>query len=248
MTILLLDNDPKNIKSFTRYLEENKYKVKIAVDYNEAIKHLFSDLSISLIITEIGFLENDGFMLLNFLKENLRFSEKPVVVCSSNLDNEKVTQAVRLGVKAFLVKPVKSEGLLEKIKEVLDLGKGKVLVVSNDHVVSSIFTRTLAREGYNVLLSSSGEEAVELLKENKVDYLISEFELPEMNGLDLLVVLKDEHPEIPVIIALESNSSLSEDEVIAAGADSVIKKPYNNTEIIHKIITLKQLKLAGAAR
>ena len=72
MTILILDNDPKNIKSFTRYLEESEYKVRIAVDYNEAVKHLFSDLSISLIITEIGFPENDGFMLLKFLMSVVR--------------------------------------------------------------------------------------------------------------------------------------------------------------------------------
>ncbi len=242
MTILILDNDQKTISKIKSLLEDTEYKTKIATNVDDAIKYLYSDLSISLILIEIDLPHEAGYKLLAFLKSNLRFSEIPAVINSKNADNKTVIKCIEKGAKDYMIKPINEDSFLTKIKNVLDMGKGKVLVVCNDQVVLNIFVRTLSRESYKVFTCDSGEEAVEFLKEKKTDYIISELNLPVMSGLDLLVILKDEYPQIPVVIAMENNSSLSEDDIIASGADGFIKKPYNNTELIHKINSLKNIK------
>lgn len=242
MTILILDNDQRSINKICTLLEDTEYKTKIATNFEDAVKYLYSDLSIALILIEIDLPDQAGYKLLKFLKSNLRFSEIPAIINSKNADNKTVIKCIEHGAKEYMIKPINEDSFIGKIKHVLDMGKGKVLVVCNDKVVLNIFIRTLTRESYKVFSCQSAEEAVEFLKEQKTDYIISELELPEMSGLDLLVILKDKYPQIPVIIAMENNSSLSEDDIIASGADSYIKKPYNNTELIHKINSLKNIK------
>ena len=66
------------------------------------------------------------------------------------------------------------------------MGKGKVLVVDDHLIVRETIEDILNREGYNITSTSSGEQALEVMRKEKFDILLSDIKMPGMNGLDLV--------------------------------------------------------------
>jgi DNA-binding NtrC family response regulator len=108
--------------------------------------------------------------------------------------------------------------------------KINILVLDDDPVYRNLL-RSVLKEKLNVFAVEAPSIAFKILKNEKIDILISDFKLPEMNGLMVLEKVKEEYPEIAVIMI----SSVADiDTVILAlrkGAADFLKKPFTNSEI-----------------
>ena len=93
----------------------------------------------------------------------------------------------------------------------------------------------LTGAGYNVISSTDGREALEIIKNEEPGLVISDIMMPFMSGLELLEVIKSENKKIPVILI----SALDDVEVIQTaigmGADDFVIKPVNMNELILRI-------------
>ncbi len=105
-----------------------------------------------------------------------------------------------------------------------------ILVLDDDPIIRSVL-KSMLKEKTNVLTAEKPSIAFKILKESPIDVLISDFMMPEMDGLDVLKKVKNEYPDIEVImISAEGNM----DTVIGAlrqGAVDYFRKPFRSEDI-----------------
>ncbi len=122
----------------------------------------------------------------------------------------------------------------------------KILIVEDDTRYASRLKKNLTLEGYEVLLSKSGDEAIELYHQNPLDLVLSDIKMPGMNGIDLLHRLTElqagEDKEIPVVLLTSVDSVRVAVDAMKAGAADYITKDADRDEIILRI----EKVLAGA--
>ena len=81
------------------------------------------------------------------------------------------------------------------------MNKGKIVVVDDEKIVTSAFSTLLKVEGFSdTHFFNNPKDAIEFLKENTPDLVISDFLMPEMNGLEFLTEVKKIHPEVSRIL------------------------------------------------
>jgi DNA-binding response OmpR family regulator len=113
----------------------------------------------------------------------------------------------------------------------------KVLIVDDEETLTWSMAKSLSRDvdKYQVMVANSGKEALEALRANRVDLVISDIRMPDINGLDLLVRVKKEHPQTKVIIMTAYGSSDVQKEASRRGSLFYIEKPFEIADI-RKII------------
>ncbi len=111
----------------------------------------------------------------------------------------------------------------------------KVLVVDDELNQRKILGKFLESRGYKVILAQSGEEAIEAIKENTVDAIITDMKMSGMSGKDLLKEVKKINPILPVIVITAFGSVEDAVEVMREGAADYITKPVNLQELLIKL-------------
>jgi len=106
-----------------------------------------------------------------------------------------------------------------------------VLVVDDEEILRSLLEKILKKEGYKVHLASSGEDALKTLAENPVDIMISDIQMPEMDGFALLRTVKKQYPYVGVIMMTGYADAYSVKDALLLGADDYITKPFKSFEI-----------------
>lgn len=114
---------------------------------------------------------------------------------------------------------------------------GKIVVVDDEKIVTSAFKTLLKVEGFdNAHFFNNPKEAVEFLKTETPDIIISDFMMPEMNGLEFLTAAKKLHPEVSMILltgyADKENAIKAINEI---GLYKYIEKPWDNDDLIMNI-------------
>jgi DNA-binding response OmpR family regulator len=116
----------------------------------------------------------------------------------------------------------------------------KVLIVDDEETLTWSMAKSLSKDKdkYEVLIANNGREALNLLKKSKVDLVISDIRMPDINGLDLLVRIKMEHPQTKVIIMTAYGSSDVQKEANRRGSLYYIEKPFEISDIRKIIVDL----------
>lgn len=114
---------------------------------------------------------------------------------------------------------------------------GKILIVDDEKIVTSAFKTLLKVEGFSdVNCYNNPVEAVEFLQENSPDIIISDFLMPQMNGLEFLTKAKELHPEVSMILltgyADKENAIKAINEI---GLYKYIEKPWDNDDLLMNI-------------
>ena len=128
----------------------------------------------------------------------------------------------------------------------IDLEKGmskglkKVLIVDDEETLTWSMAKSLSKDKdkYEVMIANNGREALQLLKTSRIDLVISDIRMPDINGLDLLVMIKKEYPETKVIIMTAYGSSDVQKEANQRGSLFYIEKPFEISDIRKIIIDL----------
>jgi DNA-binding response OmpR family regulator len=116
----------------------------------------------------------------------------------------------------------------------------KVLIVDDEETLTWSMARSLSRDKdkYEVIIANNGKEALNLLTKSKVDLVISDIRMPDINGLDLLVKIRKEYPQTKVIIMTAYGSSDVHKEANRRGSLYYVEKPFEISDIRKIIIDL----------
>jgi two-component system response regulator AtoC len=102
-----------------------------------------------------------------------------------------------------------------------------VLVVDDEPHMRRVLEIMLQKAGHSVYAAGNGREALEILQSNPVDLVITDMRMPEMNGIELLIRLREYGSEVPVIVITAHGSIESAVEAMKYGASDYILRPFD---------------------
>ena len=118
----------------------------------------------------------------------------------------------------------------EKFKSKV-VSQAKVLIADDSSDWLDVLEKRLQKYGIKPTRAGNGLEAVEVLKKQAYDLVITDTNMPYMDGVSLLKFIRAFQPKLPVIVYFSGlfNSSLSKEDVIMAGANGVLEKQHTDT-------------------
>ncbi len=118
----------------------------------------------------------------------------------------------------------------------------KILVTEDSSTMRSLLVSTIeSLEGYQIVEAASGFEALRLLPREKVDLIITDINMPDINGLELISYVRNNpnYQDVPLFIISTESSEKDMEKGLALGANEYLVKPFNPIrlqELIRKYI------------
>jgi len=107
----------------------------------------------------------------------------------------------------------------------------KILVVEDKESMAQMLRETLELDGYEVVIAKDGAEGIRVIRENKVDIVLTDLRLPKKDGIEVLKASKEETPLIPVIVMTAFGSVETAVNAIKLGAYDFITKPLDTDHL-----------------
>jgi len=218
--------------------------LKFAVDRSKPYQLILSDKNMP---------GMDGFELIKKIREIPEYKKVPIVILSSDRVEADLKGVEELGVSDFILKPVRRSRLYNTIvrgitretrkiaSEKYDIGSVlknkplKVLLAEDNLINQKLTVRLLEKQGWQAVVANNGKEALDLLDNNKFDFILMDVQMPEMDGIEAAREIRKREKvtgkHIP-IIALTANA-FEEDKkkCLEAGMDEYAAKPIKVNEL-----------------
>jgi DNA-binding NtrC family response regulator len=128
--------------------------------------------------------------------------------------------------------------------------KHRILIVEDDEIFLRPLQRTLEVAGYEVLVVPSGEDAIDLLKNDDVDLVLTDKRLPGIDGVESVRRIKADHSNLAVVVMTAYGTIGSAVEAMRLGAEDYLVKPFDAAEVLmvlRRAIEFHELKAANRA-
>jgi two-component system chemotaxis response regulator CheY len=115
----------------------------------------------------------------------------------------------------------------------------KILITEDSPTMRSLLITTIETlDGYEIVEATSGFEALRLLPRDKVDLIITDINMPDINGLELISYVKNSqnYRDIPLFIISTESSEKDMKKGLALGADEYLTKPFNPLKLQELIL------------
>ncbi len=110
----------------------------------------------------------------------------------------------------------------------------KILVVDDEYQITRVLKRSLQAHRYDVRAASDGESGLELFNDFHPDLVITDLQMPAMNGIELCREIR-KISEIPIIVLSVKGEEKTKVEALDAGADDYITKPFGMDELLARV-------------
>jgi DNA-binding response OmpR family regulator len=117
--------------------------------------------------------------------------------------------------------------------------KFQVLVVDDEQRIINFLRSKLRASGYEVLIASNGEEAIEQIQAQEPDLMVLDVMMPKMDGFETLKQLRS-FSSMPVIILSAKGTNVDKVKGLGLGADDYLAKPFSPDELIARIEAVKR--------
>ncbi len=127
--------------------------------------------------------------------------------------------------------------------------KYTILVVDDEELMRSMVVTFLSKLGHSCITATDGVDALDKMKENKIDAVVTDVKMPNMDGITLTSELLKGFPGVPIMVMTAFEEEYSAGIAVSVGAREFIKKPFSLDEFairLHKMINdseaLRRLK------
>ena len=129
--------------------------------------------------------------------------------------------------------------------EAIESGKKKILIVDDDAEIVELITEVLSRDGrFEVRTAASGYEAGISTEQFRPDLILLDYMLPDVNGNVVCQTIRN-NPEFEDIKIIIVSGVIKQDEIeqlLKSGAQDFIKKPFNISDLVDRVVTALQIK------
>jgi len=253
--VLIVDDDTLIRSQLEKELKRNFFDVVLAKDGQET-KSYFEPISgIDIVLLDVQLPDASGLDLLKFIKEKQPDCEAIMITGYGN--TEVAIQSLRNGATDYIEKPIDMEDLnaafgraSEKLQEKEDLSyQNTVLIIDDEEVIVERMKRFLRKEDFNVFGAYSGKQGLEIIENQKIDVVVTDINMPGMDGIEVLKRAKNFYTDIEVIMVTGYRDEELSIKSLRAGAFDYITKPINLDQLMYaveraiKVINLNRTRL-----
>jgi len=212
-----------------------------------------------LLIVDSQMPQMDGFTLVEQLRLEPGFASTSVMMLTSGGKRGDAQRCHKIGIAAYLAKPVAEADLLEAVLRVLGSGCEKdvprplvtnhtirearkplrILVAEDNAVNSRLAVTLLKKQGHNPLPVSNGREALAALEQERFDLVLMDVQMPEMDGLVTTRAIRTRESgtatHVPIIAMTAHAMDSDRDRCLAAGMDGYLSKPISPKQLLEGI-------------
>jgi two-component system OmpR family response regulator len=113
-----------------------------------------------------------------------------------------------------------------------------VLVVDDEAVLAEMVSMALRYEGWNIATASDGSSAIASARAQRPDVVVLDVMLPDMSGLDVLHKLREDNPQLPVLLLTAKDAVEDRIAGLTAGGDDYVTKPFSIEEVVLRLRAL----------
>ncbi len=230
-SLLIVEDDPHYARILRDLSREKGFKVLVATRGAEALA-LAREFHPAAVSLDVFLPDMLGWTVLNHLKQDPATRHIPVQMLT--LDEDKGHGLAR-GAFAFITKPVTTEGLngaITRIKEYAAPRRKRLLVVEDNPAEQLSIRELLGDEDIDVIVATTGREALAALTVQPYDCVVLDLRLPDMTGFELLEQLRgiSELSDMPIVVFTGKELSPEEDARLHELARSVVVKGVESPE------------------
>ena len=246
-TILLVD-DSTVIHSFVEAaLQGCGYTLLHAFDGLQGLDAVRAQVP-DLVISDLDMPNLDGFGMCRRLRQDPLTQAVPILILSARGKGVDVDHSFDVGANDFLSKPVSENEFVSRVEQMLSARRSgehrreQILVVDDSPTHRAVITQALAQQGFVVLRAADGQEALSLLDHATPDLVITDSEMPQLDGRQLTRELKSRprFQHVPVVMLTAADSPLNRIKSKQAGIAAYLTKPF----VPDKLVALVERLLA----
>ncbi len=248
--ILIVDDSRTTRRYIASLLTDQGAAITEAEDGESGVR-CAANGAYDLIVSDIVMPGISGLQLCRMLKTDPTVRNTPIILISSETSDEWIEQGFQAGASAFVKKSEIAGQLALAVNQVLSKRnfnqRHHILVVEDSHSIREITVKALSGAGYRVAAAEHGREALEKIRVRKPDLVITDLEMPVMDGISLTRTLRQDTglSDIPIIIASSLCGHSIMHRMLEQGVASYLTKPFNSEQLLISVDRLlsEQYKL-----
>ena len=263
--VLVVDDNETARDVLRAYLEDFSFEAKAVASGELAIRELVQSKAgqgreYDLVLMDYQMPGMNGIETSRRIRESLENMESPKIIMVTSFGREDLmSQAKKVGLEGFLIKPVSPSMLFDTIMEVFGKGSGverkrgvgeerrpqgfekilgaKILLAEDNEINQQVAVETLEQEGFRVDVANNGKEAVEKVS-TEYDVVLMDLQMPEMDGYEATEeIRKDEgYKDLPIVAMTADAMTGVREQVLEAGMNDYVSKPFNPMELWQALV------------
>ncbi len=241
-TILVVDDERTVREMLEMAFDRAGYSVRLAISAEEALDILKQE-SIPLMFIDLGLEKMNGFELCEHIRKDSPDAIIYALTGYAGLFGEQ--EIAEAGFDGYFAKPVRVETLYQITKDSFEkLNRvnsrkviKRILVVDDEDQFRKMLRKTLEQEGYKVVEAADGNEAINRHSEQSFDLIITDIIMPGKEGIETIIEIKNNDPEVQFIVV--SGSCLYGSDVefdMAKTLDAkTLRKPFEREALLNVI-------------
>ena len=210
------------------------------------------DNQIDLVIIGPNITGGGGIELTRRIKTHEKTLALPVIIIGFSEEDQTIEKAFQTGVSAYITKNKVDVSLVVTVENILTRYKMKqnqlILIVDDSRTMRHMVKFGLSRAGYQVMTANNGKEALESIKNHQPHLVLTDINMPVMNGFELCEALYSNisYNSIPVIVMSTRKENTDMKRMLQMGAASYIVKPFMMTQLqilIERILSEQYVNL-----
>ncbi len=236
LSVLVVDDSESVRLNVRGVLERQGYKVECAADGVEALNALAGS-RFDLVVSDYRMPKLDGFELCRSIKRDAKHREVPVIILSSYASDDNVRLGFDAGAAAFVTKDEMAAELgctVERVVRSAKLNRSKtIMVVEDSRSIRQLVCNGLRQSGFKTVSAENGADAFRLITEGLLpDLIVTDIEMPVMDGAAFLRRVKPVLPEVPVVVMSSCKGRASVRHMMSLGASGYIVKPFDLEQLV----------------
>ena len=239
LTILVVDDNEDLLETFAMILKRRGFSVETACNGASAVDK-FKDQNFDVTLMDIVMPEMNGVEAFRKIKEMQPGAS--IILMTAYTDEDLIQVAKDEGARRIIHKPIRIDQLIELLNEAA--GGQPILIIDDDADICDTLTQVLKRQGHEVLTAGSGEEAVAIAREKDLQMAFIDVKLPNIDGLETLLRLKEINPEILTVMMTGFRNEVKEalDKAQEASAITCLYKPFDPAEAADIVMKIGKKK------
>lgn len=115
------------------------------------------------------------------------------------------------------------------------MAKKRILIVDDEKSIRSFLKIIFRSEGHTVYEAENAKEGLDVLENKKIDLVTLDLGLPDIDGMQMLDLIREKHPQLPVVILSVRDNAITKKMAATLDVHHYIVKPFDADEILQVI-------------